>query len=47
MSRESRDRGTVLAHLRGQRASQGHSYKDAYFQDEMLHKIEHGVEGYK
>ena len=46
-SRNSNSRGTELAHPRGQRAKDGHSYKDAKFQDADLHKLEHKHGGYK
>lgn len=46
-SRNSRERGTELAHPRGQRAKDGHSYKDAKLQDVDLHKLEHKHNGYK
>lgn len=48
-SRESphTEGGTVLAHPRGQRAADGHSYGKAVLQDSDLHKLEHKYEGYK
>ncbi len=39
--------GKVLAHPKGQRAKDGHSYKNAKIQDNDLHKLEHKHEGYK
>jgi len=35
-----------LAHPRGKRAKDGHSYKDAKLQDADLHKLEHKHGGY-
>lgn len=46
-SRNSKKRGTELAHPRGQRAKDGHSYKDAKLQDADLHKLEHKYGGYR
>lgn len=46
-SRNSKTRGTELAHPRKQRAKDGNSYKDAKFQDADLHKLEHKYGGYK
>jgi hypothetical protein len=46
-SRNSKGRGTELAHSKGKRAKDGHSYKDAKLQDADLHKLEHKHEGYK
>jgi len=39
--------GKDLAHRRGERASQGFSYKTAVLQDVDLHRLEHKHEGYK
>jgi len=39
--------GKVLAHPKGQRAKDGHSYKNAKIQDNDLHKLEHKHEGYQ
>jgi len=39
--------GKVLAHRRGSRAKDGHSYKESDLQDVDLHKLEHKYEGYK
>jgi len=46
-SRNSKTRGTELAHPRGKRAKDGNSYKDAKLQDADLHKLEHKYGGYK
>jgi RHS repeat-associated protein len=46
-SRKSTGPGKVLAHPKGQRAKDGHSYKNAKIQDNDLHKLEHKYEGYK
>ncbi|WP_416336221.1 polymorphic toxin type 8 domain-containing protein [Chryseobacterium flavum] len=46
-SRNSKSRGTELAHPRGKRAKDGNSYKDAKLQDADLHKLEHKYGGYK
>ena len=45
-SRNSKKRGKELAHPRGQRAKDGHSYKNAKLQDADLHKLEHKHGGY-
>lgn len=45
-SRNSKGRGKELAHPRGKRAKDGHSYKDAKLQDADLHKLEHKHGGY-
>ena len=45
-SRNSKARGKELAHPRGKRAKDGHSYKDAKLQDADLHKLEHKHGGY-
>ena len=45
-SRNSTGRGKELAHPRGKRAKDGHSYKDAKLQDADLHKLEHKHGGY-
>jgi hypothetical protein len=45
-SRNSTGPGKVLAHPKGQRAKDGHSYKKAKLQDTDLHKLEHKHEGY-
>lgn len=45
-SRNSKGQGKVLAHPKGQRAKDGHSYKNAKLQDTDLHKLEHKYEGY-
>lgn len=39
--------GKDLAHPWGQRAKDGHSYKNAKLQDKDLHRLEHKHEGYK
>ncbi|UKB82719.1 hypothetical protein LF887_17085 [Chryseobacterium sp. MEBOG06] len=46
-SRNSKTRGTELAHPRKQRAKDGNSYENAKFQDADLHKLEHKYGGYK
>ncbi|CAA7196728.1 DUF6443 domain-containing protein [Chryseobacterium potabilaquae] len=46
-SRNSKTRGTELAHPRGKRAKDGNSYKDTKLQDADLHKLEHKYGGYK
>ncbi len=45
-SRRSKKRGKELAHPRGQRAKDGHSYENAKLQDADLHKLEHKHGGY-
>ena len=45
-SRNSRSGGKVLAHKRGMRAADGHSYKESVLQDTDLHTLEHKFEGY-
>ena len=45
-SRESKQRGTDLAHKRGKRAKDGFDYEHSVLQDTDLHKLEHKHEGY-
>ncbi|MCD5995956.1 RHS domain-containing protein [Pseudomonas sp. CDFA 602] len=45
-SKKSKAPGKVLAHKRGMRAKDGHSYEHSVMQDHDLHLLEHKYEGY-
>lgn len=46
-SRNSKAKGFELAHKRGYRAKDGHSYEKSNLQNHDLHKLEHKYSGYK